>query len=161
MIARRLGVPAAALTALVLAALLAGCGSSRASRTPTLADVPLVTGAKVAAQVRRCDTGSNAYCAIEFVVLDPLYKSSDQLTKDEAHQLRKSGWSIANGDTGVESAANSPSHGLRVTYASAMNDLRGVDLGWIRRPRTITLALSNTMFDRSAAMSMMLEVGAS
>jgi hypothetical protein len=42
-----------------------------------------------------------------------------------------------------------------------MNDLRGVDLGWIRRPRTITLALSNTMFDRSAAMSMMLEVGAS
>jgi hypothetical protein len=145
----------------VLAALLAGCGASKASRTPSVAQVPLVPGATVAKQVRECDTGSNAYCAIVFVVLDHRYRSSDQLTVDEAHHLRKSGWSVANGDTGVESAANSPSHGLRVTYATALNDLRGVDLGWIKRPRTITLALSDAMFDRSAAMSMMLEVGAS
>jgi hypothetical protein len=144
-----------------MVAVLAGCGSSRASRTPTLAQLPLVAGAQVATQVRECDSGSNAYCAIDLVVIDRRYRSSDELTLEEADHLRKEGWSIADGDTGLESAANSPSHGLRVTYATAIDDLRGIDLGWITRPRAVSVALSRSMFDRSAAMSMMLEVGAS
>lgn len=147
---------------MALAVVLAGCGSGGSTdRTPTVADLPLVQGARIAAQVRQCDPGSSAYCAIEFVVLDHRYRSSDKLAIDEGRRLRKLGWSIANGDTGLQSAANSPHHGMRVTFATAIDDLRGIDLGWIRRPRPITLALSDAMFNRAAAMSMMLEVGAS
>lgn len=141
--------------------MLAGCGSSGEERAPTPAAVPLVPGARIAAQVRTCDPGASAYCAIDFVVLDHRYQSSDVLAVDESKQLRKYGWSLANGDTGNETAANSPNHGLRVTYATASGDLTGIDLGWIKRPRSITLALSNATFDRDAAISMMLETGAS
>ena len=77
------------------------------------------------------------------------------------HALRKTGWSLADGDTSTETAANSPGHKLRLTYSTAADDLQQIDLGQIARPRPITLALSNSMFDRAAAMSMMLEVGAS
>ncbi|HZE04710.1 MAG TPA: hypothetical protein VE127_05775, partial [Solirubrobacteraceae bacterium] len=72
----------------------------------------------------------------------------------------KRGWSLANGDTDQQSAANSPGHKLRLTFATAPGDLREIDLGHINRPWPITHALSSTMFDRTAAMSMMLEVGA-
>lgn len=154
MTARRLG-------AVALVLLLAGCGSGGAQRAPSVAQLPLVQGAQIAAQVRQCDSGSAAYCAIELVVVDRRYTSSDAMASEEERELRQRGWSIANGDTGVESAANSPGHGLRVTYATAIDDLRGIDLGWIRRPWPITLALSNALFDRDAAMSMMLELGAS
>ena len=75
--------------------------------------------------------------------------------------LRKHGWSLADGDTGDQSAANSPGHKLRLTFATATGDLRQIDLGQINRPRPITYALSSTMFDRTPAMSMLLEVGAS
>ena len=42
-----------------------------------------------------------------------------------------------------------------------MDDLRSIDLGTINRPWPITYALANSMFNRAAAMSMRLEVGAS
>ena len=48
-----------------------------------------------------------------------------------------------------------------MTYATAYGDLKGIDLGWIKRSRTITLALSRALFDRASAMSVMLEVGSS
>jgi hypothetical protein len=154
MTARRLG-------ALSLLLILGGCGSGAATRTPAVGQIPLVPGAQVAAQARECDPGSSTYCAIELVVLDHRYRSSDTLASDERLHLQKLGWSIANGDTGIETAANSPNHGLRVTYATAGDDLQGIDLGWIKRAQPITMALSKSMFDRDAAMSMMLEVGAS
>jgi hypothetical protein len=159
MTARRLGVAAA----LALAAALSGCGASTADRAPAAAasDLPLVPGAQIVTQVRECDSGSRAYCSIELVVLDRRYPSSDILAKDESHALRNKGWSLAHGDTSTETAANSPGHKLRLTYSTAANDLQQIDLGQIARPRPITLALSNSMFDRTAAMSMMLEVGAS
>lgn len=154
MTARRLG-------ALALLLILGGCGSGAATRTPTVGRLPLVPGAHVTAQVRECDSGSSAYCTIELVVLDHRYVSSDTLATDEGRHLQKLGWSIANGDTGVEAAANSPNRNLRVTFATASDDLRGIDMGWIKRAQPITTALSKSMFDRDAAMSMMLEVGAS
>ncbi len=141
--------------------ILAGCGASAPKRTPHAADIPLVPGAEIAVQTRACDQGSHAYCAIDLVVVDHRYVSSDVLARDESHVLHKNGWSPADGDTSLQTAANSPGHKFRLTYATAEGDLREIDLGTIGRPWAITYALSNTMFSRTAAMSMMLEVGAS
>ena len=151
------------LVALALVAgSLAGCGAaSTAQRTPSVSQLPLVPGSQVVAQVRRCDRGSNAFCAIDLVVRNGRYDSSDVLARDESHVLRKQGWSLADGDTSLQAAANSPGHKLRLTYATAEGDLREIVLGIINRPWPITYALSNAMFDRAAAMSMRLEVGAS
>jgi hypothetical protein len=126
-----------------------------------VSDLPLVPGAQIARQVRACDSGSKAFCSIELVVVDPHYKSSDVLALDESHQLRNKGWSLADGDTGEETAANSPGHKFRLTFSTAVGDLRDIDLGSIKRSRPVTLALSDSIFDRTPAMSMMLEVGAS
>jgi hypothetical protein len=152
---RRLGAAAA----LALAAVLAGCGTSKPARTPTVADIPLLPGAQITTQLRECDSGSRAFCSIELVVRDPTYQSSDIFAHDESKHLRKAGWSLADGDTGTESSANSPGHKLRLTYSTAADDLQQIDLGVISRSRAITLALSNSMFARAATMSMMLEVG--
>ena len=163
--ARRLGVRSRAPVALVglvaLAAVIAGCGSGGGKHEPNLTQLPLVDGANVVAQVRSCDRGKNAYCAIEMVVVDRRYKNSTRLVEDEHSQLRKHGWTGGQGDFSQQKAADSPGHKLRVTYATAAGDLRGVDLGSIQRPREITLALSRTMFDQAPAMSVLLEVGAS
>ena len=161
MTAGRLGVQIALLCAFALAALLGGCGSSAPARTPTATAIPLLPGAKVATQVRACDSGSRAFCSVELVVLDARYKSSDNLAHDESKHLRKAGWSLADGDTSTETSANSPGHKLRLTYSTAADDLQQIDLGQIARSRPIVLALSSSMFDRAAAMSMILEVGAS
>jgi hypothetical protein len=123
--------------------------------------VPLVPGSRVVQQSRQCDQGRHAYCAIDLVVVNGKYESSDVFARDESHVLRSSGWSLADGDTSLQSAANSPGHGLRLTYTTAAGDLREIDLGLINRPWPITYALSTSMFDRAAAMSMRLEVGAS
>ena len=140
---------------------LTGCGSTQAQRTPAASSLPLVPGSKIVAQVRSCDRGSNAFCGIDLVVRNGSYKSSDLLARDESHVLRKNGWSPSDGDTGSQSAANSPGHKLRLTYATAIGDLEQIDLGIINRPWPITYALSNSMFDRDAAMSLRLQVGAS
>ena len=87
--------------------------------------------------------------------------SATDLVKGEHRQLRKHGWTGGQGDFSQQKAADSPGHKLRVTYATAAGDLRGVDLGSIQRPRRITLALSRVMFDQAPAMSIMLEIGAS
>jgi hypothetical protein len=161
MTARRLGVPTALICALLLVVVLGGCGANAPERTPAASDVPLVPGARIATQVRTCDPGASAFCSIQLVVIDPHYKSSDVLALDESHQLRSQGWSLADGDTGEETAANSPGHKLRLTFSTAVGDLRDIDLGAIMRSRPIALALSNSIFDRTPAMSMMLEAGAS
>lgn len=157
---RPLAVVAALGALILLGASLAGCGSSAASRKPNLAQLPLVSGANVIAEVHSCDRGANAYCAIELVIVDHRSKTATDLVEAEHAQLRKHGWTGGQGDTGDQKAADSPGHKLRVTYATAAGDLRGVDLGTIQRPRGITLALSRAMFDQAPAMSVMLEVGA-
>lgn len=158
MIGRRLGV----LTALLTVLAVAGCGAGTpAARTPTASSVPLISGSRVVEQVRACDQGSNAFCAIDFVVRNGDYLSSDILLRDEGRLLRKDGWSLANGDTGAQTAANSPGHKLRLTFSTAAGDLQEVDLGLINRPWPIVYALSSSMFDRSATMSMRVEVGSS
>jgi hypothetical protein len=164
MTGRRLGAWTALLTvcALALSAILAGCGGvSAAQRIPTAASVPLLPGSRIVTQVRACDQGSNAYCAIDLVVRNSGYNSSDILLRDEGRLLKKDGWSLAHGDTGAQSAANSPGHKLRLTFSTAAGDLQEVDLGAINRPWPIVFSLSSSMFARAATMSMMLEVGSS
>ena len=159
MTAGRLGVPTALLCAFALAALLGGCGAAAPARTPTASDIPLLPGAKITTEVQHCDPGSRVFCSIELVVLDRSYTSSDILAHDESRNLRKAGWSLADGDTGTESSANSPGHKLRLIYSTAQDDLEQIDLGTITRQREIVLAMSKAMFDDAAAMSMVLEVG--
>lgn len=154
---RRLVAVALPLAALGLA--LGGCGRGGSSHHPNLTQLPLVHGANIVAQVRQCDRGANSFCAIEVVVSDRGFKTSTDLLDAQHEQLRKHGWTGGTGDTGDQKAADSPGHKLRVTYATASGDLKGVDLGSIERPRQITLALSRVLFDQAPAMSIMLEVG--
>ncbi len=156
--AYRLPVACALVAAVVL---LVGCGSSASSRTPPPAGVPLIGGSQVLASVRRCDRGVNAYCAVQMVIADPQYRNSTELMIGERHYLQGLGWTVANADTGDEHAADSPGHKLRLTYATAALDLKGVDLGWVRRAPVITQALSRAMFARQSALSLMLEMGSS
>jgi hypothetical protein len=150
---------ASALLAMALA--VAGCGQSAQSRSPDLASVPLAGGARVVAHIRRCDRGADPYCAVQAVVVGGRYRSSTALLSRERRHLHSLGWTQAIGDSGLELAADSPGHKLRLIYATAAADLQGVDLGWIQRSRLITLALSRLMFDRASAISVMLETGSS
>ncbi|MDQ6835289.1 MAG: hypothetical protein M3016_03790 [Actinomycetota bacterium] len=147
--------------AVLVALALSGCGSAAPSRSPTLAGVPLPPGSRVLAHVTRCDRGANAYCAVQLVVSGPGYHSSEDLLGTERRHLMALGWGLANADTGDEHAAESPGHKLRLIYATAALDLKDVDLGWVRRSRRIQRGLSAAMFDRIAALSLMLEPGSS
>jgi hypothetical protein len=153
--ARRLG---AALLALLA---LSGCGPSSSPSVPDVSKLPLVPGAEVVAKARQCDNGKASYCAVEIVVVGRSYKSSQDLLGVERERLVTLGWTREGADTGNEHAADSPGHKLRVTYATALGDLTGIDLGWIKRPQPITLALSHAVFQRTAALSMMLELSTS
>jgi hypothetical protein len=146
-----------ALPALVAG--LAGCGQQASTRSPSLSQLPLVSGASIVARVNQCDRGASAFCAIELVVVGPRFRSSVDLVKGERDRLRRSGWAGVAPDDGQQRAAASPGQKLRITYATAQADLEGIDLGWIKRPQTITMGLSRTMFDRSPAMSVLLEAG--
>lgn len=128
---------------------------------PQASQLPLVSGSKIVAQVKQCDKGANAYCALELVVVGSSYKNSQDFLGIERERLVTLGWTREGADTGNEHAVDSPGHKLRLTYATALGDLTGIDLGWIKRPRPITLALSRTLFQRAPALSMMLEFSTS
>jgi hypothetical protein len=151
--------PLAATIAVALGA--TGCGQTAGSRGPALAGVPLTGGTRVVFHVRRCDRGANAYCAIQLVVVGNHYRSSTALLDSERRHLKAIGWGMANADTGDEHAADSPGHELRLTYATAALDLKDIDLGWVQRSPMLGRSLSRVMFDRSSALSLMLEKGSS
>jgi hypothetical protein len=138
---------------------LAGCGSGGASGPLSLNELPLVPGAHVAAQARLCDGGANPFCAVQAVIVDPHSSSSGALVEREHLKLKSLGWTTSAGDDGDEVAADSPGHKVRVTYATGVDDLIGLDEKWIKRPWPIWASLSESMFSRTPAMSVMLEVG--
>jgi hypothetical protein len=150
----------AALTAIAGCVLvLGGCGSGGAPKKLAVEQLPLVPGARVVTQAHQCDRGNNAFCAIEAVVVDPHASSSGALVESEHRKLHGLGWTTSAGDDGDEVAADSPGHKLRVTYATAVNDLIGLDEKWIKRPWPIWAALTQSMFKGMPAMSVMIEVG--
>jgi hypothetical protein len=148
-----------AVAATVCACVLAGCGGNGGRRMPDVGALPLAAGSNIVARATECDRGSNAYCAIDLVVVNPRYRNSWQLIAGERRSLGAHRWTATHAGNGDQSAADSPSGKLRVTYATAYGDLKDSELGWIRRPQSIALALSRTLFDRAAAMSVTLEVG--
>jgi hypothetical protein len=123
--------------------------------------VPLTAGAHVVAHVRSCDHGAHAYCAVQLVVADPGSGSSQDLMTDERALLRRRGWTDTQGDTPAQRSADSPGHRLRVSYATAADDLLSWDQGTLMRRRAIARALAKTMFDRAAALSVMVQTGSS
>jgi len=149
------------LLVVALSVPIVGCGQSAPARSPSVADVPVAPGAQIVSQTRRCDRGARPYCAVQAVVAGGGYDSSGALLKGERAHLDALGWSHSNGDTNLESAADSPGHTLRLQYGTASADLRAIDLGWIQRSPRIAIALSRVMFDRAPAISLMLETGSS
>jgi hypothetical protein len=147
------------LLALAAAAALAGCGHS--SRSPRPVALPLVPGSTVLVKARECNRGANAYCSIEMVVQNTNFRRPKRLLFAERDYLFHQGWRPVSPDTGVELAAESSGHRWRVTYATALQDLKGIDLGWIARPPSITHALDRAIFNRASTMSLKLEVGSS
>jgi hypothetical protein len=158
---RRVTVAAATLAALALA--LAGCGSERSSRHPSVSRIPLAPGTRVIAHARRCDVGADSYCAVQLVVAGApgRYRDSGALLTGETRHLSRSGWGETSGDTIHERAAESPHNKLRVTYATASEDLTSIDEGTITRQDSIARSLSRQMFARAPALSLMLQSGAS
>jgi hypothetical protein len=138
---------------------LAGCGSGGSPGPVSLRQLPLIPGASVISETSRCDKGANAFCAIQAVIVDRRAHSSGALVENEHRQLHSLGWTTSAGDDGVEVAADSPGHKLRVTYATAINDLIGIDEKWIVRQRSIGLSLAQTVFSHIPAMSILLQVG--
>ena len=112
-------------------------------------------------QVTQCDRGANAFCSLQLVAVDPRYRNGQQLADAERELVKKAGWSETEAETGDERAAESPGHKLRITYATAFGDLKGIDVGWIHRSRRIALALSRAMFAQAPAISIELDPGSS
>ncbi len=153
---RRLLAPP--ILALMIVA-LGACGGGSSARTPDLAQFPLVPGAQIVTKLKQCDIGANAFCAWLLVVVDRRYPSGHSLSQAEHLLLQSHGWSSSDADTGEERAADSPGHKLRVSFSAAYGDLKGIDLGWISRPRPFALSLSRVLFDHLPAISVMLEEG--
>jgi hypothetical protein len=128
---------------------------------PDVGKFPLVNGARIVQTVTRCDPGANAYCGLELIVTDPTFKDSLDLLAGEQHHLATLGWTGANAKIGEERAADSPGHKLHVTYATAYGDLKGIDLGWIKRSHRTAVALSHALFDHAPTLSVLLELGPS
>lgn len=148
------------LAPIAVAVAVSGCGGG-GPRHPALSSVPLVAGARVVARADACDQGANAYCALDVVLVNGKYASAQNLVADERRWLKRNGWLRVPAQTGDEIAADSPGARLRVTYTTATLELKDVDLGWIKRPRVIALALSHAIYQGSAAMAMMVVAGPS
>jgi hypothetical protein len=144
-----------------VAIVVATTGRGGTPRAIGLKDIPTVPGARVMTRVRSCDRGVHPYCALQVIMVGGRYGTSLALRQAYEARLLKLGWTTTKGPDGNETAADSPAHELRLTFATAYEDLLGVDSNWIQRTAEVTHALSTTMFDRAPALSVMLLRGAS
>lgn len=140
---------------------LTGCGQGNTPVSASLADIPHVPGAKVVFHQRRCDPGVSSYCSVQFVLTGPRYASSAALRDAQLALLKRGGWGSAHGETDAERAAQSPHGNLRVTYATAFNDLLSLDQGTIERAPGFGRALAHQLFSRTPALSGILQTGIS
>jgi hypothetical protein len=155
------GVGLALAVVVVVVAVLVATGRGGTPRAIGLRNIPLPAGTRVVTNVRSCDRGVHPYCTVQVVIVGDRYPSSAALRATYAKQLAKLGWTSAKGPDGNETAADSPGHELRLTFATALEDLLGVDSNWIQRTAAISHSLSSTMFERAPALSIMLQRGSS
>jgi hypothetical protein len=153
------GVIVAAMVAVALVIVATGRGGT--PRAIGLKNIPMVAGTRVLTRVRSCDHGVNPYCALQVVVVGDRYETSEALRTTYGAKLLKLGWTTTKGPDGNETAADSPGHELRLTFATAYEDLLGIDSNWIQRTATISHSLSSAMFTRAPALSIMLIRGSS
>lgn len=147
-----------ALSLAVAGIVLAACGSG-GRRSPDPGRLPLVSGARIVVSEKRCNPGANAACAVDLVVADGRFSTSQQLLHAERVMLHVRGWTSAYAPNGDEHAVDSPGGGLHLVYATADGDLLGLDQGWIERPRRVAVALSRSIFTHTPTLSMQLELG--
>lgn len=153
------GVVVAALV--IVAVLIVASGRGGTPRDIGLRNIPMVPGTHVLTQVRSCDPGVHAYCALQVVIVGDRYRTSQALRKTYGARLHTLGWTTTKGPDGNETAADSPGHELRLTFATAYEDLLGIESNWIQRTAAISHSLSSVMFDRAPALSIMLLRGSS
>jgi len=142
-----------------LSPLIVGCSPDTGPRSPSLSLVPLAPRARVLLQVRACNGGANAFCALQLVVVGSGYPTAHALLDAETHLLRTHHWLKVNADTALERAAYSPGGKVRVTYATAHGELESIELGWTQRRRPITVALAHTLFENRPALALLVENG--
>jgi hypothetical protein len=118
-----------------------------------------VDGAHVVTSAGRCDQGANPYCTLELVIVDRNYKSARDLVVAERDLLTHRGWTAVAPPTADELADESPGHNLRVTYATAYGDLKGVDLGWVERSLEVRRSLGEQLFAGAPAISALVQSG--
>ena len=150
------------VAALVIAAVvIVASGRGGTPRDIGLRNIPMVPGAHVLTMVRSCDPGVHPYCALQVVIVGDRYRTSQALRKTYGARLHTLGWSTTKGPDGNETAADSPGHELRLTFATPYEDLLGIDSNWIQRTKTVSHALSAAMFARAPTLSLMLLRGSS
>jgi hypothetical protein len=155
------GLAVVVVGVVVIGAVVATTGRGGTPRAIGLRNIPLPAGTRVVTRVRSCDRGVNPYCTLQVVVTGDRYPTSTALRAAYGQQLAKLGWTTAKGPDGNETAADSPGHELRLTFATAYEDLLGVDSKWIQRTAAISHSLSAMMFDRAPTLSIMLLRGSS
>lgn len=155
------GVGVLVVAVVAVAVVIVATGQGGTPRAIGLKNIPMPAGTRIVTQVRSCDRGVHPYCALQLVVVGDRYASSVALRATYEQQLLKLGWTTTKGPDGNETAADSPGHELRLTFATAYEDLLGVDSNWIARTSAISHSLSSTMFDRAPALSIMLVSGSS
>jgi hypothetical protein len=153
------GVVLAGVLAVAVVVVASGRGST--PREIGFTNIPVPPGARVMTEVRSCDRGIHSFCALQVVIVGDRYRTSQALRQTYSAQLLKLGWTTTKGPDGNETAADSPGHELRLTFATAYEDLLGIDSNWIQRTPTISHSLSSAMFDRAPALSLMLLRGSS
>jgi hypothetical protein len=153
------GVFAAAV--IVVAVLVAATGRGGTPRAIGLKDIPMIPGTRVTTTVRSCDRGVHSYCSLQVVIAGERYRTSQALRNAYGANLLKLGWTTTKGPDGNETAADPPGHEVRLTFATAYEDLLGVDSNWIQRTPSISHALSAAMFERTPTLSILLLRGSS
>ncbi len=145
----------------VVGVLVATTGRGGTPRAIGLKDIPMVPGTRVTSTVRSCDRGVHAYCSLQVVIAGERYRTSRALRNAYGANLLKLGWTTTKGPDGNETAADSPGHEVRLTFATAYEDLLGVDSNWIQRTPAISHSLSAAMFQRTPTLSVLLLRGSS
>ena len=153
------GVIVAAMVVVAVAIVATGRGGT--PRAVGLKNIPTIPGTRMLTKVRSCDRGVNPYCSVQVVLVGDRYRTSQALRETYGATLLKRGWTTTKGPDGDETAADSPGHELRLTFATAYEDLLGIDSNWIQRTPAISHSLSSAMFDGAPTLSIMLLRGSS